>query len=495
MLWSALWIEALRARPGFTVASAGTLLAVAWFALPTLLFASPPLSLTEFLLAARQGRVDADAGGPFAAVLSWLAMDSFGTSAVYGLFAISLIVSTILAGRLARRFLGRAMGGAAALLFAAALGIALPLGPFDPERLALPVILWAVLEAWRVIGEGRMRLWPWLAASCGAALFTGWCGWAVVLAIALLFAFTREGRAAFRTRDFVQPVAVALTFLVPFVVWTVRFPPPLPGPLASIEMSRVGTMLLALMLALATGALLVLLSSPVADREKTGEVPEFARGPMPRFARTFLLTMGVVPLLVALLLTSIGEVDGLWATPAVPALMIALAGARGEHVSLHRRRLLPGVWLVCLLAPAAVLALTTVAAPEVGTAQDVNFPAEALAKPLTEVVMRRTGQPPAYVAGASALAAPLALAMPSKPIWLASEENSNLVPALRRLAASAGVLVVWRVLDHNRGAPLALREQWPGLVPETPIVAMRPIAGRLEPVRVGWAIVPLQPVP
>ncbi|QIB35037.1 glycosyltransferase family 39 protein [Ancylobacter pratisalsi] len=494
MLWSARWIEALRARPRLAVLMAGAALGLLWLVVPALLFATPPLDLTEYLLAARAGRIGADAGGPIAAGLSWLALDYVGPWAVYGLFALAITVSAGLVYRLGARLVGRAMGGAAALVFVAVEGIGMPLDPFAPDRLALPAVLWVCLEAWRLIGEGKSRAWPALAAAAGLALFTGWSGWAAVISVALLIGLTAAGRAALRTRDMVQPLAMGLTFLVPFVLWTVRFPPPLPtlGAMEGVTAAvPAATLLAGLALASVPGALLVLISSAIGDRGKVDDVPVLVRGPLPGFAAVFIIVLALVPLAITLVLAMLGQRQSVWGTPAPALLALVLVAWRGQSAGIHRREALTTVWLCCVGAPIAVTALVTLGAPVLGReGQDVNFPARAIARPLTEVATRRLGGPPSVIGGAPELAAPIALASPAGPLLMPDADPSQASEQVRQRAAQAGMVVVWKVSSQNRGAPYALRQLWPNLVPEVPIVVPWAIAGRLEPVRVGWAVVP-----
>ncbi|MCS0501008.1 glycosyltransferase family 39 protein [Ancylobacter mangrovi] len=501
MLWSALWIEALRARPGLAVRTAGGALGLLWVVLPLLVFASPPLELTQYLLAARAGRVAADAGGPLAAGLSWLALDGLGLWAVYALFALAMLASAGLAYRLASRFLGRAMGGAAALVFVAVEGIGLPLDPYAPDRLALPAVLWVVLESWRLIGERKSHAWPALAAAGGIALFAGWSGWAVVLAAALLIALTPAGRAALRTRDIVQPVAMGLTFLIPFALWTVRFPPPLPAlgtagaAAGGSSMVPAATLLAGLVLASVPGALLVLISSRAGERgggdRAREDVPTLARGPMPDFAPVFMAVMGIVPLLAALALAALGERQTVWGTPAPALLAVLLVAGRGQMAGIHRRRAMAPLWLACVAAPAVVTALVTLGAPQVGRrGQAVNFPARAVAGPLTEAATRRLGHPPGAIGGVTALAAPIALASSARPVLMPQAGPAQASATVNHLAAHEGMVLVWPVLSANGGPPYGLRELWPDLQPQAPIVVPWAIAGRLDPVRVGWAVVP-----
>ncbi|HEY9214163.1 MAG TPA: glycosyltransferase family 39 protein [Ancylobacter sp.] len=483
MLWSAVWIEGLRVRPGLAVVLAAVVLALASVLVPVALYASPPLDLTLYLLHARQWLLASDAGGPLATALVAVVLELTGVRGVYVLFALAPILSAWLVYRLASRVLGRSLGGAAGLLFVALQAVGALSEPFAPDRLVLPVVMWMALDAWRLLGEHKARAWPGLAAACGVALFTGWIGWASILGLAGLIGFTAAGRAALRSKDIVQPIAVGATFLIPFVIFAFRYRPSL-ALSATFEAHALLVLAVGLLLVIVPGALLIAMSSPLGDAEQIGDVPELARQPLSPFFITFALVLAVVPLAAVLATSAFGADLCLWSTPAPALLAIAAVAYRGEHVGLHRRGVLEGLWLFCLFAPAAIAGITTLGAPYVAThaGQDVNFPARALAVPLTGAATNRAGYPPVIIGGDVALAAPLALASPARPKIL-----SDAYPGAEE---QVGMVVVWRVTGETREPPFEVRSRWPNLDPQVPIVVQWAIHGRLEPLRLGWALLP-----
>lgn len=482
MLWSAAWIEGLRVRPGLAVVLAACLLTFVSAMVPVLLYASPPLELNLYLLHARQWLLSADAGGPLATALVAVALELTGVRGVYVLFALTPILSAWLVYRLASRVVGRSLGGAAGLLFVALYAVGNASEPFTPDRLVLPVVMWVALDAWRLLGERKLRAWPGLAAACGVALFTGWIGWASILGVAGLIGFTPAGRAVLRTRDIVQPIVVGATFLIPFILLAFRDRPSLA---VGTTFDAHALLLLAagVLLVAAPAALLIAMSSPLGDAEQIGDVPELARRPLSPFFVTFALVLAAVPLAAVIATSVLGADLSLWSTPVPALLAIAAVACRGEHVGLHRRGALAGLWLFCLFAPAALAGITMLGAPYLARAgQDVNFPARALATPLTEAAARRAGYPPVIIGGDIRLAAPLALASPARPKLL-----SDAYPGSEE---QLGMVVVWRVTGETREPPFEVRSRWPTLEPQVPIVVQWAIHGRLEPVRLGWAIVP-----
>lgn len=496
MLWSAPWIEALRARPGAAAVLGGLLFALLWLAVPLLFFSAPPRALLEHLILAREWRATPDAGGPLAAWLEAIAFIVAGIAGVYVLFAAAAVASAWLAYKLARRMLGRAMGGAAALLIIAMLAVGAAAPPFSPDRLALPVTLWLMREAWRLLVEDKPHAWVSLAAAAGAALFTGWTGWTAIAAVGVLLGATPAGRAALRSPDIVRPVVVALTFVVPFLFWAGFALAESGFGVRGFEPWRLAVLALSATTALAGGGLLALLASPFGDRAHVGDVPELVRPPLPAWTGRFLKAFGGWPLLILAILAPLGVAASFIGASVVPAAAIALIAWRGERAGIHRRELVSVLWLVCLVAPPAIAAATVVVGPYLSSrGEDVNFPARAVAVPLTRIVASRTGHPPAIIGGETFLAGALALASPARPAVMPEADPARAPWIGPERFARDGMVVIWRITDRAGEPPFALRSRWPNLQPGTPIVVQWSFAGRLEPVRVGWAIVPAGTAP
>ena len=484
MLWSAAWIEGLRVRPGLVVVLAACVLAVASAIVPVALYASPPLDLNFYLLHAREWLLATDAGGSLVTVLVRAVLEYTGVRGIYVLFSLAPILSAWLVYRLASRVVGRSLGGAAGLLFLAIYAIGTVSQPFAPDRIVLPIVMWVALDAWRLLGERKSRAWPGLMAACGVALFTGWIGWASAFAVVGLVLFTAAGRAALRTKDIVQPIAVGATFLIPFVLLAHHYRPSL-GIGATFDGRALLLLAAGLLLVIVPAALLIAMSSPLGDAEQIGDVPELARRPLSPFFVTFALVMAVVPLAAVVATSILGAELSVWSTPVPALLAIALVAARGEFVGVHRRGALAAIWLFCLFAPATIAGVTTLGAPYFSRAgQDVNFPARALAIPLTEAATRRAGYPPVIIGGDVRLAAPLALASPARPKLL-----SQAFPGAEE---QLGMLVVWRITTDSREPPPDIRRRWPKLEAQAPIVVQWAMHGRLEPLRLGWGIAPAE---
>lgn len=498
MLWSAPWIEALRVRPALAVLLAAVFFALLWTLVPLLFFHSPPRLLLEHVVYAREWRAGADAGGPLAAWLVALALLAGRFLAggamppVYLLFAIASVVSVWLAYDIARRLLGRTLGGAAALLFLAMLAMGSAAPPFAPDRLVLPVTLWLTRETWRVLGEGESEAWPALAAAAGVALFAGWSGWVSLVAVLVLIATTAQGKAAIKA-GVLRPAIVAASFVLPFAGWAafaimeqgVQVPSFAPDALLALAISA--------LVALAPGAMIALTASRLGDRAHLGDVPELLRGPLPGFAMPFLAALAGWPLLFLIVPAMFGASLSLWGVTAVAAFALWLVARRGERVGLHRHGLVAVLWLACLMAPPVVAAASVFIAPHLSNVgEDVNFPARAIAAPLTEIVTRRTGAPPAILAGDLHLAGAIALASRAHPQVMPDADPARAPWIDAEGLLRQGMVVVWPVTDTSGAPPYAIRTRWPDLQPQAPLVVQWAIPGKLEPVRVGWAIVPPQ---
>ncbi|HSI40860.1 MAG TPA: hypothetical protein VLA00_09970 [Xanthobacteraceae bacterium] len=489
MFRPAFFIEALRRRPGLWVLAAASLSAMLWTAVALLLFAAPLQQLALRLVLAPFGQIDADAGGLLAAGLAYSAFRLGGLAGVYCLFGLAFIAASLLAYRLAWRLFGAQMGGAAALVFLAMLAVGGGGLPFALDRLALPALLWLMWEAWRLIGEGDERAWPPLAAAAGLALFAGWAGWASLATVAVLLATTPQGRAALHSPFLVRPIAVFATFLVPFAAWVVYGPPGWAALRGFAPLSLAGFVAGIAVAAVPALALWAAARLPSEDEDPQA-LPVLVRGPLPAPALGFLL-MNLWPLALLLVPAAFGASLSVWSVGAPTAAALWLVARRGERLALYRSRVVGQIGAAFLLAPPIIAALVLALAPVVGRpGADVNFPAGAVAVPMSEIAARRMGHAVRILAGEFALAAPLALASPAQPAVMPDADPSRAPWIAPGQPARDGLVLVWTIRDPAGEPPAAMRTRWPGLRREAPIVVPWSIAGRLEPVRIGWAIVP-----
>jgi hypothetical protein len=139
----------------------------------------------------------------------------------------------------------------------------------------------------------------------------------------------------------------------------------------------------------------------------------------------------------------------------------------------------------------SLLTLLLLCAPPASAGTPKYSPVEgSVAVPLTQDPASRTGHPLSIIGGASFLAGALALASPARPPVMPEAEPSRAPWISADRLARDGMVVVWRITDRNVELPAELRGRWPNLRPEAPIVVQWSFGGRLEPARIGWAIVP-----
>lgn len=488
MLWSALWIEGLRARPAAVVLAAAGAYALLWLLVTLVLFAAPPEALVLHLVEAYDWRAMGD-GGVLAGALSLLALRTGGIGGYYLLCAAAAVTSIWLVFMLARRIFGPTLAGAATLMVLAGLAIGGARAFLAPDRLVLPVLLWLAWETWRYAGEGRETAAPRFAGAAGVALFAGWSGWGALAAALFLLLRTREGRRALRRTEPVRPLVVAMTFLAPFAFWLGfhGFGQGFAG--HRVELGSVLPLIAAVAAGLAAVALLWLLASPLGDSVREGDVPELRRPSLPPLATRFLSAFIGAPALIAIA----GGVLGFTASmPGVflAAISVRLVAQRGERVGLHRRGAVAGLWLLCLLAPAVITLAWMLMVPYIAArGTDVSFPAAAIAEPIAAIVERRTGRPPTVIAGETVLAGTLVLASPGHPRILPVTEADPTGGPSTSLPGE-GAVAVWRIEGPSGEAPAVIRRRWPALKPEAPVVVPWAIAGSLDPVRIGWGLLP-----
>ena len=112
-----------------------------------------------------------------------------------------------------------------------------------------------------------------------------------------------------------------------------------------------------------------------------------------------------------------------------------------------------------------------------------------MARFFSESFERRIGLPLQIVGGDPRTAALIALGAASRPsLFLdAAPERSPWVTV--DAIKAKGAVLVWPTTDTAGTPPAALKERFPGLVPEVPRAFERRVQGRLPLLRIGWAVI------
>lgn len=231
----------------------------------------------------------------------------------------------------------------------------------------------------------------------------------------------------------------------------------------------------------------------VPRRGERDDAPTFARPTPDVTARRYAVTLAFAPApAFALVGLAVGE------TPTFETLvpLFAFSGLAavlllGPAIAFHRHGLAGQALAVLTLAPAAVAVLTALALPYTRSqGADTNWPSADIARWFTEVYRIRTDQQLAIVAGDGWTGGTLVLASRDQPRLYLDADPARAPWITDDAVARAGVLAVWRVDGGNANPPPSLRARFPGMTVETPRSFEWAIAGRLPPIRIGWAVIP-----
>ncbi len=143
-----------------------------------------------------------------------------------------------------------------------------------------------------------------------------------------------------------------------------------------------------------------------------------------------------------------------------------------------------------LVLPPLVSAGINFAAPWFGRGLMTNWPSQAAAQIMNESFSNRTGKPLRVLIGAPLHAAEIALASRDRP-HVFPDANRAAAPWIKDDTLSEqGAVVFWPVIRGNAAPPTWLTEILPPFVPEAPLSLSWERNGTLDPVRLGWAIIP-----
>ncbi len=237
---------------------------------------------------------------------------------------------------------------------------------------------------------------------------------------------------------------------------------------------------------------LIVLGSPLLASDRA-TAPAFVRPPLDGFARRAIIVIALGPALAA----GVAALVLQWKAPMVAAAPLLLYSGLlaimlgGEVIKISRQRAAAFAAIVLLVLPPVLEAATNIISPwvaEVGRPTD--FPAPEAARRMTDAFRARTGRPLRIVAGDTDMAAAIAFYSADRPRLFPGADSRRASWIGEAELAAAGAVVVWRAEGPGTAPPIELAARIPGLVPEAPLSLPWARPGRLDPVRIGWAILP-----
>jgi len=489
----ATWIEQ---RPGAAFAVFAVLHAVAWTALPALLYPNLPLDLIEALTYGREWRLGYDKLPPLPWWLVEIAYRTVGRDfAYYALAQIAVLTAFGLVFLTGRRIVGPVAALAAILIADGLHYFNYTAAKFNHDVIQLPFWALAGYSFHAALRRGRLIHWALLGLAVGLSL---WSKYFVVVLAAPLAVFAvadSDARKSFATPGPYVAVAVAIIVMAPHIAWLVAndFLPfryvearaaPSRGLLDHIvhpggfALSQLGFLLPALFIALP----LFLPRAP-----KTEKAPE-------DFDTRIVTLLAFGPLLTVLMLsaaTGRGTV-AMWGYPLflfvglwlVMAARRAITGVRLARIALG--------WVIVWFVYVAVFVVNYDVLPRYDHRyRAVHFPGSALADELSKRFRAATGQPLAYVIGPMWDAGNVGHYAPERPRVLI-DGNPERAPWIDLADLySKGAVVLWTDSD-----PRVLPPRYRNIAAEAQVqepFRLPPRRGDND-VSVGWAILRPQPV-
>jgi hypothetical protein len=496
-----LILEALRARPVLMFSVAALAQGALWAFVPSLIYTAPPGEVPLVLAVGREWQLGSPYGPPLAYWVADLAFRLAGNGIV-GIYLLSqaCVVATFWAVfALGRRIVGAAHAAMAILLMAGISVFTVPTLDFGPAVLAMPLTATTLLFGYRALADNRRLDWALFGLALGLLILTTYTGLILLGLIALFMVVTERGRS--RLTGIGPPAALLIVVLinVPHVFWLERsgFDPlpaikAIPGLLVGEKRVSAWTNLL-LFLLFSHAGLFVLVA--VAGGVLAGPrviAPAVERVPIEPFAKSFVYFFALVPLFVATLLAVLlGRAAPIGGAGSIVIFSgLAVIVVAGDVIRLYRQRTSALVWLGLLVVPPAVIVAATVTLPWTAAVDlEVSKPANAMGQFFTETFRRRTGKPLAVVIGDPRTAGLVAFASPDRPS-LYVDGNPGRAPWLNDdVVRQKGAIVTWTIVDAAGTPPPELKERFPDMVPEVPRSFDRMVQGRLQLLRIGWAMI------
>jgi 4-amino-4-deoxy-L-arabinose transferase-like glycosyltransferase len=496
-----LFIELVRTRPVAVFWAVALTQALLWTIIPTMFYAAPPGELAEFMAVAHETRFGNPYGPPLA---YWLAEAAFRIAGMFGVYLLSQICVLIVLWSvfsLGRIVVGPRHAVLAVLLMAGIAAFSVPTAEFRPALLAAALWSLMLLHYWRAVGEGRRLYWLALGFEAGLLLLTTYSGF---LLLGLLLAFALINKRSREHFTWPEPYiggAIAMLVFYRHLLWIEQS-----GALGRLsfasfagvfENARTWLWVVAF-LAIGHAGLLVLIGLSrgftLSPRKRAAEVE---RAPVDPEARTFIISFALLPTLaIGLAAFFTGRADNFLGPALIVLTAMAVIVVAPDRIRIVNQRLGQYAWALLLMLPPLIVALAILVLPwMLATDLRLAHPAGEMGRFFAESFERRTGRPLAIVTGDAHTASLVALNAPSRPSvdFLAAPEMSPWVTP--QDIVRNGAVVVWPTTTTRGLPPPAIERRFPGLVAEVPRAFERRIQGRLQLMRIGWAVIRPSGVP
>lgn len=505
MLTVSLPIEILRTKPRLIFWLAALAQAFLWVMVPTLFYSAPPGELADAIAIGREMKFGSEQGPPLAHWLAEIALRAAGGHmiGVYLLSQICIVATYWAVFQLGRATVGERHAVLAVLLMAGISVFTIGSPDFGPDILMMPFWALAILHLWRAVGENKVLYWLALAFDFWLLLLTSHLA-LLLLAVIVGFAAInpRARKAAINPATGMAAVTIACMIL-PSVVLIQQYGFGLTPNLSrlrnfeAVDQNIIAWVrLLALVAVAHAGAgILVVLASNLA-RTKRSEAAAVTGQRTDPFARVFIFTFALAPLV---LVTAFAVISGKPDLSGIPPLLVlsglAIVVAAGETIMLHHQRVLTIAWISLLIFPPALMAAGVLLLPSIlGFDLRMAQPADDIAKFMTDNFERRTGRKLEVVGGDPRLASLVSAASVSRPRVYHAPDSGKPQLASRQEVADKGAVVLWRATDTAGTPPPDIKAQFPEIVPEVPRVFERALPGRAPVLRIGWGVIRPQAV-
>jgi hypothetical protein len=504
-LEASIFVEALRAHAGVFVAGALIVHAILWTLSAILGDPTPDPKIAFGLAAGREWMLGYPGLPPLA---PWLlesvykVMPFITVMKALGPLAVALTGWFVFS--LARRIVGDRHGAIATLIMVTVLPVGFPVSALDSASIQMPLTAGMVLAWWRGLKERDRIGWLLFGVAGSLSLYAGVQGIIVFLVLLGLTAGTASGRAAVDRNKSYAPallgISVFALIATPRTYWllTHNFSGIFEDATAGLELFGVlksyeavggavaGHLGLALLVAIATA---VLGAGKMAATTLTRE-------PLQPHTLAIVFALATMPFLIAavvLIVLGVRTTVDAFACLLLYSGLLAVVLA-GNELQIHRQRAAALLVIAFLVVPPMLLAVIGFVAPWIGNSgQITNWPAAEIARQMTDIFHNRTGKPLELVIANPLAASEIALASADHP-RIFPNADAALAPWIKEnTLRSKGAVVVWPVARGNTAPPAALAANLPLFVPEAPLTIGWVRPGRLDPVRLGWAIIPPQP--